>query len=368
MAQLQTLLAYGSMLAGWYYGFIGGRARSSQPKPTFDLDRLWGWGVGLQLVGLVGGYTFNASGRLPSDSSAYWYMLPEFCFPGMSLCAAVLTLSPRLRKTENYFIFVILALLTIWPYLFSARRGPTFVAIVGLSFSHLLVRPRWPKPALLFGILIGAGVLLMCLVTARNVLYQEGGTWQAVFNQTSMQDVVDDRTKTTGDNEFYNACLLLEANLRTGQYQYGTTHLAMLVHWVPRQLWHDKPQRNQGFFPSAMNEIAAGDQNDLGHGGAWGAVADTFDNYWWFFPVFWFVTGWGISQIYRRAVFGNELNWKLYYVGVLCATHWFIAQCLPEALVPVLFFQAGYYLAFRAARIPMRRARGRNAPPAPETA
>lgn len=371
IAQFQALLAYCSLLAGWHYGLAGRQAHRPQSTPTFDLDRLWGWGVGLQLFGLVAGYTFHASGRLPSDSSAYWYMLPQFCFPGMSLCAAVLTLVPRLRKTENYLIFVTLALLTIWPYLFGARRGPTFVAIIALTFSHLLMRPRLPRAGQIYGILIASGFLLMCLVTARNVLYQEGGTWTAVFEQIGFQDVIDDRTKTTGDNEFYNGCLLVEADLRTGKYQYGTTHLAMLVHWIPRSWWPGKPQRNQGFFPSAMDEIAASEQSDLGIGGAWGAVADTFDNYWWFFPVFWFVTGWGIAAIYRRAILGNELNWKLHYVGVLCAVHWFIAQCLPEALVPALFFQAGYYLAFRAARIHAprlrRRARGREAAPVPDT-
>jgi hypothetical protein len=144
----------------------------------------------------------------------------------------------------------------------------------------------------------------------------------------------------------------------------------MLVHWIPRAWWHGKPQRNQGFLPSAIGEIFATGQSNLGVGGAWGAVADTFDNYWWFFPVFWLVLGWGMAAMFNRVLRGNSLRWKLHYVGVLCAVHWFVAQCLPEALVPALYYQAAYFLALRSARFKAapRRRHVRGEPVAPAAA
>ena len=118
--------------------------------------------------------------------------------------------------------------------------------------------------------------------------------------------------------------------------------------------------RNQGFFPSALGETAASaEESNLGYGGAWGAVADTFDNYWWFFPIFWFLVGAGVAAMFARAVLEDSVRWKLHYVGVLCATHWFVAQCLPEALVPALFYQAAYFVAFRFATVPAQSPRPR---------
>ena len=155
----------------------------------------------------------------------------------------------------------------------------------------------------------------------------------------------------TSDNEYYNHCLLVAADLQTGCYQYGSTHYAVLLNWIPRQLWADKPQRNQGLFPSAMHMLPGGRQHNLGHGGAWGPVADSFDNYWFFFPIFWFLIGYGVAALFVRGFIENSLRWKMHYVGVLCATHWFIAQCLPEAFVPGMIYQAAYFLAFRFAAV-----------------
>ena len=62
----------------------------------------------------------------------------------------------------------------------------------------------------------------------------------------------------------------IEANLVTGMYQYGTAHLAMLTHWVPKARRPGKPQRSMGIYPAARFHFNPGFYTNLGLGGAWG--------------------------------------------------------------------------------------------------
>jgi hypothetical protein len=98
-----------------------------------------------------------------------------------------------------------------------------------------------------------------------------------------------------------------------------------------------------------MEAITTG---NLGHGGAIGAVADSFNNYGWFLPIYWAILGWLVAAVYYRAIYQNSLRWKLHYIGILCASHWLIAQSLAEASVPGIFYQVSYFLAFKFALIP----------------
>ena len=186
---------------------------------------------------------------------------------------------------------------------------------------------------------------MLFLVTARSIVYHDG-TWGEALSTISISNVFEEHATCTADNEYYNHCLLVEADQLTGRYQYGTASLAVMLNWIPRQIWADKPARNKGFFPAAMDAFQSGKGNNLGHGGAWGPVADSFDNYWFLFPLFWLGVGYGIAAIYVRAFQENSLRWKLRYVGVLCATHWFISQSLAEAFVPAMIYQGAYFLAF----------------------
>ena len=210
LEELQAFLAYASLLAGWHiYLATSARAVRQKTDSSIDLDRLWWWGIGLQLIGLASYYSFGASGRTFQETSAYWYMAFHLCYPGMSICVAVLALSPRHRGPSNFALLVPLAMGIIWPFLFGARRGPTFVAIIALSFSFLIVRRRLPRPVQVLGVFVVAGFLLMALLTSRSILYDDAGNWKQVFKELTFQQVIEDRTTKTGDNEFYNGYLLL---------------------------------------------------------------------------------------------------------------------------------------------------------------
>jgi hypothetical protein len=127
-------------------------------------------------------------------------------------------------------------------------------------------------------------------------------------------------------------------------------HLCALLNWIPRQLWPDKPPLNQGWFTEAGSFFHPGFSTNRDWGGSWGTVADAFNNYWYFCLVFWFVMGWLIAAVYARAQ-GPDLRWKMYYLGILMASHWFIAQSFSAAIVPCLMYQGVFWVSFRLCRI-----------------
>jgi hypothetical protein len=367
LAQFTALASLLSLLVGWHWKVDSAR-RSPRPAPeeTFDMDRLWWCGLGALAIGLAGFYSFVRSGREFAETSAYWYLLFNTCYPGMALCVVVMTLSPRHRSVLHWGTLALLASLIVLPNLLGARRGPTFVVIIALFFSFAAIRRKPVHPVILLSVLCAAGLLMLLLVTSRRVTYSAGGTWTEFLHTVTAEEVLQDRAKRTGDNEYFNHCQMLEANLRTGLYQYGTAHLAVLMNWVPRRFWPDKPQRGLGFLPEALREIERDDSSNLGTGGAWGAVADSFNNYWYYFPVFWLGIGWLTGAAFLRGQVGGSMPWKLYNVGILCAAHWFIAQNLSEAFVPFMIFQGTFFIAFKYARV--RAARKPKRPqPAPRS-
>jgi hypothetical protein len=105
-----------------------------------------------------------------------------------------------------------------------------------------------------------------------------------------------------------------------------------------------------GIFPAAMLHFRPGFYTNLGFGGAWGPVSDSFDNYWYFCFIFWYFVGRGAVALHKRAMYQERLNWKMHYLAVLMSSHWFFAQCPTEALVPFMFYQAAFWLAFHNSR------------------
>ncbi|PWU09038.1 MAG: hypothetical protein C5B50_28225 [Verrucomicrobia bacterium] len=358
IGQFISLVALAAFLAGWHWRLLSVRRRPAvqQEPPRFDFTKLWWAGVALMVIGLVGWKSFLASGRDADDTSAYWYLLITLAYPGMAICVTVLALSPRHRTVLNFAILAILVYLVVFPFLICARRGPTFVTIISVTMAWFLVRPRLPKPGVILGVFVAAGLLIMFIYTARRSVYSEG-TWEEFLDTVTVEEVIVDRAAKTSDNEFFNHCLALEANLRTGLYQYGTAHLAMLVHWVPRSFWPGKPMRGRGFFPTALYAVETEYHHNVGYGGAIACVEDTFDEYGYFFPFFWLIIGYGTACFFAKTYETNDLRWKLHYLGLLSASHWFVAQNFPESFVPFCFFQAAYWAAFKFSRMKPQKVR-----------
>jgi hypothetical protein len=351
-AQMTACVSLACLLVGWH-GTVGtSRGLSRQPRSlAFDMDRLWFVGIAAMVIGLVGWRSFLRSGRIDAETTAYWYMLYNLAFPGASLCVLVLTLSPRRRSAFRCLLLTFLAGLIFLPFMLTARRGPTCAAITALAFSYFAVRDKPPRASLVLATIGATGLLMLLLYSSRSTI-ESGGLFFQYLKEANVQEVLTEKGQEVGDNEFYNHCELIQANRETGLYQYGTGHLAMLLHWIPRSWWAGKPARSLGFFPEAALVADKGQQSNLGNGGGWGAVADSFNNYAWGFPVYWIVIGWLTGALFLKAQQSGALQWKMANIGLLCSSHWYITQSLGEAFVPFMFFQGVYFIGFWMATPP----------------
>jgi hypothetical protein len=141
-------------------------------------------------------------------------------------------------------------------------------------------------------------------------------------------------------------------------YQYGTGYLNLFVHWIPRGWWPDKPALGiPGFFPWARDEMRGLLGWEMTPGATYASAAATFLQLGFFCPAFWVAFGWFAAWLYRRAMGSPELTWRMSYVALLCAMHWFISQDLKEAFVPACIYQAGTALGLWIARAPRTVAR-----------
>jgi hypothetical protein len=347
--QLLAFLCYASLCIGSNYG-ISHATKQFKISRVYDSTKLWQAGIVLQIIGLVGLFTFNATVRDFKNTSAYWYMAFNFCYPGLAICVALLASRPQMRTIFNYSLSIVFAGAVIIPFLVSARRGPSFVAVMAIGASYLLLSRRHAGIWKSLSLVVAAGVLMVVLVSARPTINNEG-TWKEFFHTATTEEMLVDRGERLSDNEYYNSCLQVDANRSTGRYQYGTVHLMLPLNAIPRSWWPGKPNRGGGLFPYALEDV--GPDSNLGHGGAIGCVADSFDNYGWAAPVYWFFIGWLVAIAYYKAIWSDDMHRKMFYVGILCSLHWFVAQSLGEAFVPFCIYQISFLLAFWYAQIPL---------------
>jgi hypothetical protein len=343
--QLSAFLGILSLNVGWRIVFS--RKSNSMIHPynsKYDLRKLQNISLFFILVGIAGFQSFIRSESGYQGASGYWYLLFLVSYPAVSICVATMSLSPKLRSPLVWGVLILFCLLLFLPLLNGTRRGPTYTAIISVVAGYSAVRKSIPKFFIVSSFSL-AGVLMLVLLFIRtSASSQEDGF--------RIQDILVGRAQKLSDNEYYNHCQMIQANLDTGLYQYGTTHLGIFLNWIPRQIWPDKPGRSVGFFPEAFKTLDASEKNNLGFGGSWGPVADAFNNYWYFFPVFLMAVGGVTALFFRRVVATDALNWKLHNVGLLAASHWFVAQCFTEAAVPALIFQGVLFACFRYAKTP----------------
>lgn len=350
--QLTAFIGIFSLNVGWRITFLGRMRKHISTVPAqYNLNKLRDAAIAFSLVGILGFQSFLQSTTGYQGASGYWYLLFLTCYPGVSICVALMTLSPSFRKPAMIATLVVVGILLFYPLLSRTRRGPTYAGIIAVVSAYAAVQARPPR-VLVLSSLACTGLLLLVLVTLRT-----SGSGDLWHGKISLDGAITKRASTLNDNEYYNHCQMIGANLRTGLYQYGTVHLGVLLNWIPRQVWLNKPGRSVGFYPEAFKTIKGSEKSNLGFGGSWGPVADAFNNYWYFFPIFFLGLGVLTAYVFHRAMDSNALNWKMHNVGLLCASHWFVAQCFSEAAVPALIFQGVFYVAFRYARDETRTGR-----------
>jgi len=367
IGQLMPLLCLVGILVGWALGTQGNRARLTETR-TYPYFRIWLAGFFSLMIGTAGLFSVLRaadSGTLNyQESSGYWYLLFYVGYPGLAMM--IWSLLKMKSQTRIYLGILSLILLAVFmfPQIANARRGPLFPAIMVLLLVPPIARKRSPNPIVFCGVLAIAGLIMLLFLQVRSFTYS-GGTWGDAIQHLSLATATEERAKQPEDNEYINNCQEIGTIYQKGKYQYGTGHLSLLAHWIPRAIWKNKPELGEGNYSynelyDDMEEVTG--LRLLGTGAAAGGVADTFVQYGPLCPLFWFGLSWVFGRVYVRARYGNNPRWLFCYVGFMCAAHWLTSQGFAAAFVPGACFQAVPFVVFmvlgRAPKLKRAAAKG----------
>jgi hypothetical protein len=345
IGQLMPLLCLVGVLIGWALGTQGDQGRSPETR-NYPYLRFWLVGVCVLLVGTAGNFSVMRAAQEGTlnfqASSGYWYLVFYVGYPGLAMI--VWSLVKMKSRTRIYLGILSLILLAVfmYPQMANARRGPLFPAIMVLLLVPPLARKRSPNPIVFFSVLAAAGLVMLLFLQVRSLI-GSGVAWSDVVQNLSLSKATEERAKQPEDNEYINNCQLIGTIYQNGKYQYGTGHLSLLAHWIPRAIWKDKPVLGEGnySYDEMFDDVeAVTGVHLLGTGAAAGGVADSFVQYGVLCPLYWLVLSWGFGRVYVRARYGNNPRWLFSYVGFMCAMHWLTSQGLGAAFVPGSCFLA----------------------------
>ncbi|BDG09639.1 hypothetical protein [Anaeromyxobacter paludicola] len=369
LGQAVALLALAAVLLGWRFGLPRKPSRPvlSEWPTRYSARRAWNLGATVMVVGAVAFYRFIGQSEIDwENTSAYWYLLFHVSYPAAGVCLMVMRSNAHMRTKGRWLAFAGLVALVMWPHVLNARRGPLFpMAIMLLLVGGFTSRTK-PSRKVVLGSIAGVGVLMLLAVAVRPILYDERGSyvvdstqrlagWSEALSKVTFEDVFGKRVKQEGDNEYFYHCGSIATAVELSCYEYGTGYLSLLVHWIPRAVWRDKPQLGTGAFCSALDEMPHVFGREATVGASVGGVAEVFMQVGWFSPLLWFLSGYLASGFYRRAAEHNDPRAFMTYAGVLSASHWLVSQGFTAAAVPLAIYVAVPRVIFRLARI--RKAR-----------
>jgi hypothetical protein len=361
VGQLTALLSLFGLLKGWDIGRARMTRAAGQPSPPdYSYSVLWNIGVACLILGSAAFYLFKGQDTIDWEhSSAYWYLLFHIGYPGAAICVFVMTRSARHRSWISRLFFGALILIAMYPHVASARRGPLYPMVVALLYTAPLAARQKPKRLVILLGLAASGLIMLFFVEARVYVYRGRG-WDDAFKGTTLDRVVTSKATTVADNEFVYHCWMVATNCETNLYQYGTGYLSLAAHWVPRQLWPDKPRLGQGFFPAASEQVAQVIGRKMTPGASVAGAAEAFNQFGWGALLWWFAIGFVAARMYSRGKSADDARWQIGFVGFMSALHWLISQGFADAFVPAMIYQCVPLLAFALAR---QRRPHRAAPP-----
>jgi hypothetical protein len=351
LGQTVALVCLLSLILGWRRGLQKViRPAPAASIPRYDYSLVWRGGMIMLLFGFS---AFRSFGSMRNsdflNTSAYWYMLAGLVYPGACLCVLALSRERSLRTKANLIAFAVVLLIAISPYLQAARRGPFFTLIMVMLYTPAIVGAWRPRRTTLFAALVATGFVMLLMVLVRPYLTERGG-WGDAIASTSVEDTMTYRGATVADNEYAYHVAAVWTCYQLGLYQYGTGDLSLLVHWVPRGWWPDKPELGRGWMERVEDRIGSVLGWDMVVGGAITGPASSFHQYGFAFPAFWYLIGFGFARVFKRSNGEHDDRWKVMWVMMLASLHWLIAQSFHDAFVPACIYVLAPLVVFRSSR------------------
>ena len=363
-AQTIVLLGSISLCGGVWWG--AHRAPACGQAPGVHLTsaarvRLVRAAIALTILGLIAWIyqILNAGGLHAVYGQPYgWFWADsgyvreafQFGLPG-ALLLLLARSGARLRRSD--IVWIGLALLPLLGHgLLGARRGPTFMALVGVGVMWYLVRARRPrlKAALLGGLALG--LLLLFLLANRDQIHLGS---DAAFTGPGAG-----YTFAVGPgNEFvFGAGAAINAEA-LDSFMWGRRYfVVLLVRPIPRFLWPTKyadaahvlniPNMDHLERDPQLTDFTRSMGWSGAIGSAPGAIFDLWIEFWWAYLFAVFAAGWGFGRAYRKAVsFGGF--WVALYALVTALSIFFVMQGAAAFAFRVLLLGGVMWLGWRYA-------------------
>ncbi len=336
-----------SLYAGWYRrGRRRGRgaAGGGVPPRAFDPGRLLKAGLLMALLALIGNIHFWPTGYIRD-----WGFMQ---LPAAVVLIQAYMLDRRLLWPAVAGVAAALYWCVHWFFVYGGR-GVTgiMLALVAVPFLFRGTRPRKPW-VLILG--FAAAVVMMTLAETRSIV----GSGRAP-NRFAALAVAGGRFLRGGGHEygpgreFVVGAYCIQTVQKLQNWDYGRVFSDAAVIFLPHQLFPYKYEWvSRWVAPHVVPMLRrALGVNKLPGGVAPTGFADAYVQFWWLFPVFWFLLGYFTHRLYAGAVYARRPDYQGYFVAWLVVLLYLITQGIEPAVFQSLFMFIPAWLAYRYARV-----------------
>lgn len=354
--QFLDLLGIASLLLGTL------KARNS--LTTFYKPELWSQGLTrplrsaalvLGIIGLVGYLVsvYSSGGFAEVYSVAHrgeglklsgyirdskWFLVPAILLLFLSSCG-------RQLKSKDIGLIAMLAAPLIFRAIVLGSRATTFIIVVTLVVGLYMSRGRRPR---LITVLAGGtalGVLLLILVTHRQVLYL-GEEFQFKGTDEAIEFI---GRNSRGHEYIYGSGTIINSIL-VKDYEWGGRYIEkIVVRAIPGFLWPSQYEDIRNFLGLPENrltaQVAALGWSATG-GASTGLIADLWRQFWWFYLLILYWVGRIFGAFWTRAVSRGGI-WFLTYTLMLAISLNLTQQTFQAWLWKLLFLGGISWIVWR---------------------
>jgi hypothetical protein len=362
-----TLLYALVCLLGFCFFHEDGGNRIKQAKPEVELTEevfrfRRNYALALSAVGIGGLLVFlrlsggvmafyssaHGSGGAWTTTSAYIHSLPSFLWPAMLMFYSLWEHSGRKAKSALYPLLFLLVILTTHTYLMGNRNGVIRLALFLGGAYFFIRRPKGKEFTAMASVFALCFLIVMLLPHIRSSTHLGAETSVSeAFMEYMSKKKPSSRAgmkMATGDELFYNVAVVQGVS-KQGEVGFGAQYVYVLINFIPRFVWADKPYRADfGLSGKKVAQQAVGWR--VRNGAAINAVGHSFLEFWWFGCIAWAVLGYFCGRAFKSA----QLNPSLHNIGLFLALDLSIVYWATQSFTAFFvgwFFVAAPFLGLR---------------------
>lgn len=224
--------------------------------------------------------------------------------------------------------------------------------MVAVPFLFRGTRPRKPW-VLVLG--FAAAVVMMTLAETRSIVGNGEAPDRIAALLVAGEHFLHGGSRNYGPGrEFVMGTAEVQAVQRLQNWDWGGFLWNVVAVFPPHQLFPNKIQWQTawGNGPHGyLHSIRVGAGLGFAPGCATAGFSDAFVQFWWFFPIFWFILGHLTHRLYTAAVYARRQDYQCYLVVFFVVLLYLVAQGLEPATFNALFTLLPAWLAYRYARV-----------------